>query len=123
MATVVGDTLRMRLSATQVRGSGADGEAVSGHLKGLALVCQGVEAASLAALPPLGEVLGRVAEGRLGVGGTWHRHWPVALAVPGPVHLQWHLANRTELTLACASLHLVDDAEAGGVAFFPSMAC
>ena len=139
-AHLAGDTLRLVLSAAQVEVMGTAGRRLTGHASGLTLVCEGLDAASLAALPPVGELMGRVADGRLQVGGAWHRRWPLharlhapldaelrgplhappADAAGAPVRLQWQLAHRTELDVCCARAWL-DGLD--GARFHPSLAC
>lgn len=127
-AHLASDTLRLVLSAAQVEVMGTAGRRLTGHASGLTLVCEGLDAASLAALPPVGELMGRVADGRLQVGGAWHRRWPLHAplhappldAAGAPVRLQWQLAHRTELDVCCARAWL-DGLD--GARFHPSLAC
>ncbi|MEY4764377.1 MAG: hypothetical protein RI907_1050 [Pseudomonadota bacterium] len=120
-ARLEGPHLLIQLSAAHVVLPGEEGRDVSGHLSGLTLVCEHVRPAPGEAWPDWREVLGRVSEGRWQGAGDWQRHWPLDAPVQvGPLRLQWHLANHTELTLHGQTLYL-DGLERAR--FHASLAC
>ncbi len=116
-AAWVGADLHLRLSALPLSWRGEGGRTEHGHLSGLALVCVGAQRLHGALLH---EALGRLGDGQLRLRGTWHRRWPLAQAVPGPLHLALSLPHRSELTLDALGAHLV---AWGPLRLHPSMAC
>lgn len=117
-----GADLLLALAAAQVRPLAADGRPVDGtgpgYVRGLVLRLQRADAAALAA--PWGDAIGRLAQGRLVLGGQ-----PLAtLVVPGtlggPLHLALDFANGTRLAVQAQGLQAGFDGVPG---YRESLAC
>lgn len=105
------DGLVLRLAAAPVWRPGPPPQA--GHLSGVRIVLRGV------ATPPA-VTAGRLSEGRVWCGGTWHHALPLPGQLTGPLRLELGLPFHTAWQVEAAAILLELDA---GARFQESMAC
>lgn len=93
--TVSADRVELRFAAARLlRPSPDGGPPVEGYGRGLRLELFGARTADTAG------AFGRLADGRLQLGGAWAARVPLPTVFDGPVRLELAFANRTTLVLA-----------------------
>jgi len=91
-----GNSIHIRLSAAHVfRGDTEDGKPMEGFARAVRLVLLG---ARLPAAPA--DFIGRIAQGRIGVGGGWASGMPLPGTVAGPLQVELALYNHSQLTVS-----------------------
>jgi hypothetical protein len=106
----------IRLSAAQVEQAGAapGDKPVAGYARGVVLWFDG------AAAPAPDALFGRIAAGRIHLGGTWRSTVPLPLSHCESIELELSFANRSQLTLSARGLDGRFDGEPN---FAESLAC
>ena len=116
--TVEGDTLRVRFAAAHVTqpDTGSFTGCRRGYVEAVELLCRGGPWPTFhpAAL------MGRLAAGRVCVSGAWRASLPLPAALDGPMLVELHFANRSELNFTATALSL---AAPPGAVFGESLAC
>ena len=111
-----GRSVHIRLSAAHVfRRDTDDGKPLEGFARSVRIVLQG---ARLAAPPDA--FIGRIAQGRIGVGGGWTSEMPLPGSIAGPLQVELALYNHTQLTLSADAIECRFEGEAN---FAESLFC
>ena len=114
---IEGGTLRVRFAAAHV--TAPDVCSFAGRVRGYV---EGVELRAGGSCPLLAPDawVGRLADGRVRVAGTWRASLPLPVVLDGPLSIELRFANRSELHFTATSLSL---AAPSGAVFGESLAC
>ncbi len=111
--------LTLRLSAAHVRQQDPAGQPEWGHLPGVIVHGEGLDA-SQTVPGPVPDALGRLSEGRWLIDGSPLGPWPLDTPLQGALRLELRFANGCELAIGATHAH----AECPpGATFRPSLAC
>lgn len=95
-----GDGVRIRLSAAYVlREEGGVGKPTEGFARGVELLLAGAGLSGA-----VGELMGRISQGRVRIGGRWFSQMALPSSSSGTVTLELTFANHAELVLSASRI-------------------